>query len=101
MPEASLTAVTVTPGSTPPVLSFTVPLSVASCAYDANGKATNATINQINRPNFITASLELSHVRRRCADPRYQKLPPVVVDENGSDYIRPVNNRRTPLRRRL
>jgi hypothetical protein len=32
VPEASFVAVTVTPGRTPPVLSFTVPLSVASCA---------------------------------------------------------------------
>jgi hypothetical protein len=38
-PEASLAAVMVTPGNTPPWVSFTTPLSVASCALAAAGTA--------------------------------------------------------------
>ena len=57
IPDASFTAVTVTPGSTPPVLSFTAPSNVASCACAINGSASNATVNQTNRPNFIGSSL--------------------------------------------
>src|SRR5438552_1377980 len=57
LPEAAFVAVTVTPGRTPPVLSLTVPLNVASCAYARIGNASNATVSRTNRPNFIRASL--------------------------------------------
>src|SRR5262245_45246534 len=39
LPVASSTAVTVTPGSTPPVESVTVPVNVASCAYATTGSS--------------------------------------------------------------
>src|SRR6185295_12753878 len=38
LPESMLIAVTVTPGSTPPVESVIVPVMVASCAWDTRGK---------------------------------------------------------------
>src|SRR5687767_9781510 len=45
LPVVSFTAVTVTPGSTPPVESVTVPVSTASCAYPATGNASITTTN--------------------------------------------------------
>jgi hypothetical protein len=39
LPVASRTAVTVTPGSTPPVESVIVPVNVASCAYATTGSS--------------------------------------------------------------
>src|SRR5947209_15000220 len=58
VPCASFVAVTVTPGSTPPVLSRTVPVTVESCARATSGSAnTNpTTANHTNRHNFIEAS---------------------------------------------
>src|SRR5712692_6582019 len=47
-PEASFTALIVTPGSTAAVESITVPLTVASCAYPTRGIARIAQ-TKINR----------------------------------------------------
>ena len=45
LPEASWCAVTVTPGSTPPVVSVTAPMTLASCAYPTMGSARIVTTN--------------------------------------------------------
>src|SRR6266545_4212283 len=49
LPDSSLMAVTVTPGSTPPVESVIVPVTVASCAYDAPGRARTIAIARTHR----------------------------------------------------
>src|SRR5580765_3441229 len=48
LPEPSLMATTVTPGSTPPVESVMVPVTVASCAKASTGSASMAP-RKINR----------------------------------------------------
>ncbi len=57
-PEASSTAVTVTPGSTAPVASVTVPLIVASCAYPATAstRIAQTKINSVISLDFIGSS---------------------------------------------
>src|SRR5262245_12273398 len=57
-PLASCRAVIVTPGSTPPDESFTVPVKVASCAYVATGTAssTRITISGLTTRQLIETS---------------------------------------------
>ena len=53
LPEASFVAVMVTPGSTPPCVSLTVPLSVASCAAAANGSASMTSDVSTRTSSFV------------------------------------------------
>src|SRR5713101_3052432 len=64
-PEASFTALTVTPGSTAAVESVTVPLIVASCARPTAGIARIVRIEQtrINRPIALAVTQTSSLVR--------------------------------------
>ena len=48
-PEAAWTAVTVTPGSTPPVESVIVPVSTASCAKASIGMTSMSKAKSIRR----------------------------------------------------
>jgi hypothetical protein len=50
LPVAVWRAVTVTPGSTPPVESVTAPFTVASCAEPIAGMKRSATAKTNNRP---------------------------------------------------
>ena len=60
LPVASLTAVTVTPGSTPPVESVTVPVRVASCANAGDRKHQKQCADDEEPPHeFIRALLEI------------------------------------------
>ena len=49
LPVAAFTAVMVTPGSTAPVESVTVPVKVASCAYPATGSIRSNAPTMRNR----------------------------------------------------
>src|SRR5450759_1980725 len=55
LPVASSTAVTVTPGSTAPVVSLTVPVNTASCAYPMPGSARMAQ----TRRNRLMPAIEV------------------------------------------
>src|SRR5262245_4948850 len=57
LPVSSFVAVMVTPGSTPPVESVTVPFSVASCAYPVTGRTSiPTTTNHADR--FLNSLIE-------------------------------------------
>src|SRR6267142_941454 len=71
-PDASCSAVTATPGSTPPVESVTVPLTVASCAYAGTASASIPTITisrlttrQRNKVNMRASSRKEQEGERR------------------------------------
>ena len=75
MPDASWTAMTVTPGSTPPVESVTVPVSVASCAAACTGthnrtapitqRCSSRPIRNVIFPRFAGRSMRRRGVHRR------------------------------------
>src|SRR5262245_35876987 len=56
-PDASCTAVMVTPGSTPPVLSVAVPLTTASCANPLTGSASAAPSTSSHATTRITRNM--------------------------------------------
>src|SRR5438445_13737547 len=60
LPDASLTATTVTPGSTPPVESVMVPVTEASCANTSAGSASIAhrRISRFTTLEYIGTSLQ-------------------------------------------
>src|SRR5262245_30981294 len=69
LPVASRTAVTVTPGSTPPVESVTVPVNVASCAYAVTGSS-RIPVDRSSPPtilNVMTLLIRLTRLHTRGA----------------------------------
>src|SRR5207247_5157282 len=74
LPDSSLMAVTVTPGSTPPVESVIVPVTVASCARDTPGRARTIAVARTHRIGRFMTDCLLGFLRcRRKNQPPRQK----------------------------
>src|SRR5262245_47326613 len=56
LPDAVCTAVTVTPGSTPPLLSVIVPVNAASWAKPLRGTVTSAQIKNVRASRLFTSA---------------------------------------------
>src|SRR5215470_16919457 len=89
LPVASCRAVMVTPGSTPPVESVTVPLIVASCAESSAGIARIAVIASRllkNRKRGVFVIGPLLYVAEDLCSPDVQRTPRRVGGHTTPDH---------------